>query len=177
MYNVLSDEQKKELKQEYLLRFFTVALFLISGVFVCGIITLIPDITLTLLKKSSLNQELAEFKEGNEGKLRGVYADSIKEIDQQVRTIALIGQAGNPHEIIEKIIENRGNGITLNRFSYAVVGTSTPIELEGSASRLDNLLKFQATMQKMTPFSSAEFPIELLSKPKNSAVSFNLQLK
>ncbi len=177
MYNVLSDEQKKELKQEYGLRFFTVALFLISGIFICGLITLAPSLTLTVLKKSSLSQELKELKEGNEGKLRGAYANSIKEIDQQVRTIALVGKAEGPHKIIEKIIENRGGGITLSRFFYEVVGTSTPITLEGRASRLDNLLKFQATMQGLAPFSSAEFPIEILSKAKNNAVDFTMQLK
>ena len=177
MYNVLLEEQKKNLKQEYRLRLATVTLFLLAAVFVSGIIALIPEVTLTFYNKATIEQELKALKEGNEGKLRSTYVSSIKEIETQVKALDYLSKADSPHSLIDRITQNRGKGVTLTKFSYRIVGTTTPMTLVGAAERLEDLLKFQERMQKTKPFTVAEFPIDLLSKSKNSAVSFSLQIK
>ncbi len=177
MYNILPEEQQKILRKEYQLRVATVTFFLLSGIFICGFLSLVPAITLTYIKNSSYKEELALLRQGVEEGEGKTYTSAIQAINDQVKILALVDQEHKPHQVFDSVIENRGTGIRITKFTYEVAGTSTPVSLEGTASRLEQLLKFQEIMQKTKPFSRADFPIELLAKPKNSEVRFTMQLK
>ncbi|MEK7567692.1 MAG: hypothetical protein AAB513_02110 [Patescibacteria group bacterium] len=177
MYNLLPEEQQKILRGEYRLRVATVTMFLLSGIFVCGFLSLVPAITLTYIKQSSFQEELDLIKQGKEENAGNSYTNVIQVINDQVKILSIVDQEHVPHKVFDSIVISRGGSIKITKFTYEVVGTSTAVTLEGAASRLDQLLKFQETLLKTNFFSKADFPIELLAKPKNSEVRFTMQLK
>jgi len=177
MYNVLPEENQKSLRKEYLLRLVAVFSWFVGAIAFCGTALLIPSYVITLQKKSELKTELSSGgEEVVVDKDKEDFTNTAKDLQEKLKTLpVLASEAQLPHIFLNGILNEKGPAITINRFNYELVGTTTNLILEGVAKNRDDLLVFKSRLEKTKLFKKVDFPIDLLVKTRN--ISFTMTLK
>ncbi|MDO8492369.1 MAG: hypothetical protein Q7S34_01880 [bacterium] len=176
MYNVLPEEDKKLLKKEYSLRLVAVVSWFISAIVLSGMILLMPSYIITLQKKSELTEKLAQrnVKTAESDKIN--YSDTAKELQEKLKILAVLpDQKYLSHFFFTGILNEKGETITLNKFSYGLLGTTTNITIVGTAKTREGLLSFKSRLEKTNLFKIVDFPIDLLVKTRD--INFTIVLK
>lgn len=175
-YNLLPEEIQKKLLQEYHLRFSALLLILFAAICVIGVILLVPSYFLLFQKRSSFQLEIASLRNDQEDSSRKSSATAFRNLDEKMKALNILDSNRElPHVLFEKIIEDRGSSVTIQRFSSRLVGSTTEITVEGVAKTRDDLIAFKDRIKKKEPFTSVEFPPELLAKSKD--VHFLMSIK
>lgn len=176
MYNVLPEENQKSLKKEYILRLIAVASWFVGAIAFCGLVLLIPSYVITLQKKSELNLEIKQGGEAEANSSEANYTNTAKDLQEKLKTLAVLADETRlPHVFFDSILKEKSKDITLDRFHYELVGTTTTIILDGVAQTRDGLLSFKSRLEKTKLFRQVDFPIDLLVKTRN--ISFTMTLK
>ena len=172
MYNILPDENKAKLKREYLLRLLAICCLFLSFTMLVGTILLFPSFIVLYQKRTILNEELKT--EGVETPNTKNFSDIAKELQQKVKLLGSFSENSSPRGTFSGIISERGNNITLSRFTYDFKDGSNSIVIVGNAKTRDDLLRFQSNLEKTALFKSVDFPDNLLAQNKD--IMFNIIL-
>jgi hypothetical protein len=175
-YNLLPEEIQKKLLQEYHLRFSALLLILFSTICVVGVILLIPSYFLLFQKRSGFQLEIASLRSDQEDSSRQSSATAFRNLEEKMKALNILDSNRElPHVLFEKIVEDRGASISIQRFSSRLVGSTTEITVEGVAKTRDDLIAFKDRIKKKEPFTFVEFPPELLAKSKDMHFLMNIK--
>lgn len=166
MFKLLTEEEKKKVSGEYGARRGVIIMFSLTLVLVTGLIGLLPSYVLS----SARHKELAE-----RARVLNISFESseseheawLSKINQKLRLLSPELDADRPSDFIEKVIEERGTGISISRFSWNKTDDGTVLSVDGVAATRQDLIAFEARISGSGHFSGVVLPVSDLARDRD----------
>ena len=168
MQNLLSQEEKYELRKGYRKRLLIVFSWVIFFSFLISIVVFVPDFSMAFIKMGDINRKI----ETN--------SDAIKEqndvlmlpedINEKVKIIYGFKNKSLSSQEIENVVSTKSPGIALDGVSYKknekadASRTTYQILMSGTATDREALLAFQKVLQKMDFVQGISIPVSSFTK-------------
>ena len=176
MLNLLTTEEKNNMRKLYRVRFITLALIATLLVAIIGAILLLPSLIASQLNRDNI---IKEHENLNESIALREQEDSDIFLKNAVDKLnALRAREDNTlvHNIIATIAENRSPSIKLAGFTYETTEEEGKrLTINGVSETRAGLLSFAQTLEALPAFEEVEFPVSNLAQ--DSDISFSLSIK
>jgi hypothetical protein len=174
MFNLLPEQQKKNLDKEYRLRKYYIIGCFAASTMLAALIFLLPSYISAKIALNAATTEQSDLQ-----KTVGAQADvSVSALHElKTETDALATATSTPlSSLIRSVIADATANVHIKEMVYEAQ-PSPSIVLSGVAGTRDELLAFSNSLNKDTAFSSANLPVDDLAADKNSSFSITLMLK
>lgn len=178
--NLLPKTEKDNLKKGLKLRFFALALFLLSACFLAGFVMLLPSY---FLATSHVPQIVsAGFSESGDNELVEKMLNLPSEIDTKLDFFVLNTAGISVPDFFSKIVGYLPESVKLNSVSFEKNTdykgeTGTIFLVSGIAANRDSLVLFSTDLKDSNLFSDIEMPVSALAKDKNIPFSMSIFIK
>lgn len=176
MINLLPIQYKKALKQTYLLRLLSVALFAGAVLIVIHSVLLIPSYV--FLQAQVLNQEAEKEFIGKTLEASG--SDEVEmrlaALNENIALLETLPQAPSLVSAIEEVLEVSRVDIVLTQISFDPNDVEENIIVRGVAGDRDALRSFAKRLEERETISSVDFPIGDLSREKDLPFTISILL-
>jgi cell division ATPase FtsA len=161
--NVLPYEDKKILRKEYWMRFFTIIFNLIALTGVTASFLLFPSYFISQSKENLVENRLEVFNSENPN----LNNDNINKITEDINSrLEILSKAEPAYQTNDKVLNNifssRTNGITFSQILFnkkTTEGNASVLEIYGTAANRDSLRNFKTTLDNNPNFSKVDLPI------------------
>lgn len=178
MLNILSIAEKKKILVEYRFRLAVVSIFAVGALVLASLVLLAPSYLLAVAKYNGISAELArlEAKQGSTAQEKDINAQIIninKKIDLFLK--GGVNATSSPSQIILNILNDKGNSIKIQGFTYdAGVGLGRFVVV-GTAIDRDSLAQFVERLKKEPTFTKVDLPIS--SYVKSANIDFSIVIE
>jgi hypothetical protein len=175
--NLLPNTEKEALKKGLKLRSFILASFIITAVFVSGLVMLLPSYFLAL---GNLYKDTTDYSSGMESSTSTKqFLDLPKEIDSKLKLLQFSNNSVSVTDSISKIIDHLPANIKLNSISFVRDQTykekiGVIILTSGIAAERDSLVSYVNLLKESNFFSAVDMPVSSLTKNKNLPFSMSI---
>lgn len=177
MFNLLPENQRKNIEREYKMRRLVVAGALFLAVLVVAVVSLAaPDILFRQKYKeakqnSSYLEKSAVLKKSEQLSLETKLANQKIESLKPEATIAV-------YDLFKKIVNNKPAGIKIESLSYSKKNTERiDVSVGGVASNREALMDFQKNLGKEQEFVNVDLPLSDLVKGVNAPFLIKITAK
>jgi len=161
--NILPYEEKKILRKEYWMRFFTIILNLVALTGITASLLLFPSYFISQSKENLVENRLEVFNSENPN----LNNDNINKITEDINLrLETLSKAEPAYQINDKVLNNilssRTNGITFSQILFnkkTTEGNISVLEIYGTATNRDSLRNFKTTLDNNPNFSKVDLPI------------------
>jgi len=175
MRNLLPEEHRKRIRNEYHIRATIIALILLLIVALVGMALLIPSYFLSQSKKNSVREQAVLIERSIELTESRTSFALLRETQSRLKLLSQAQGQVSSIEILTEILSEKGSGIRLSDITIDGVSPSATVSLSGSADRRDDLLSLKEALERNDRFSSISLPISDLAK--STDIHFTLTLK
>lgn len=185
--NLLPEENKIAYKQLYLKRLVVVFGTFVFFIAVSGVIVLTPCLLLILSYKNELTAERDYFLKKDAISAGELIATEIKKLNERSKFAEASKNKISPVGIFKKIIDEKGDNIKINSFSYEKGAVASDekkdaknedkIALSGIARKRDDLIAFENRLKEQFGNDKVVSPVSNLINGKNSVFSIFLYVK
>ena len=176
MFNLLPENEKKKILQEYALRRYIVILmfFFVSGII--SVIVIFPSNFLSILKATEIE---GQIKAVNKSSILGEAEklnQTLKDTNLKLTALQVPSNAISIEDVLQKVLNKKTSDIKIRSFSYkksVETGASTVV-ITGTASDRESLSQFVNNLGHEALFTKVNLPVSNLTKNKNP--DFTIQL-
>ena len=167
MFNVLPDNIKEFIRNEYETRRWLVIFGSILFIQISFLIFLLPSWTLSkYLENIAINKANSQ-NVLTPSKNTGGAIQSINSTNQTLNIINSTFMYSQVFPFLNTVISYKTSDITINEFTYANVGTSTiSLTVTGLSNTRESLIMFVKNLQKSSLFQEVNSPVSNLVKDK-----------
>lgn len=181
--NLLPEEEKKNIRREYLFRFFTIASYFLALSFLLGAFAVFPYY-LSARTELDRTSEKAETLNTLNVSVSTTTEKTIADFSQFSDRIKLLGPVADsqnfvPIMVLKNILDVKPKGVKVTSFSYiggAEVG-GIKIVILGLASDRDSLLLFKKELSATGDFSLIDLPVSNFSEKTDIEFTLTLALE
>ena len=167
MFKLLTEEGRKKVEREYILRRSIVMLVALTIICLIGIIGLFPSYILSKSRQNEVtervrimgNTELGQDEEDLKGWLEGAN-EKLALLDPNL-------DKDKPSVFIEEVLENKPIGIKINFFSWRMMEGDFELYVTGVASDRQTLLAFESQIRNSAYFSDISLPVSNLARDRD----------
>jgi|GEM_PF-2482162 len=180
--NLLPQTEKENLKKGLKYRLLVVVLFLTTGVFLLGFITLLPSYFLASGYFSKDVPSSSNIGAESEETAKEIL-DLPSEIDSKLKFLGANIDSVRAVDSIYKIVDLLPDKVTLDSISFsrktvpAKANSSINVLVSGTAFDRESLVSFSTALEDSDLFSSVKVPVSSLTKDSNLPFSINLIIK
>ncbi|KKU68187.1 MAG: hypothetical protein UX89_C0006G0011 [Parcubacteria group bacterium GW2011_GWA2_47_16] len=175
MFNLLPQQDQRNLASDYRLRFCVVALLLFCSLGIIAFAALAPSFAVSHQKEALIKKNIDDLRSDSVERSKDRLADTLAFTAKEIRVLGSVGSNGYIHEIIDEIIQSKTRAIKLTGIQVSHDGGGRDIVLRGEAGDRDALLAFARSLEKEKTFESVKVP------PSNFApatdISFSIFIK
>jgi hypothetical protein len=166
MTNLLPEIEKKKIRKEYLMRFFSVFLFFLFFTAVIGCISLMPSFFFTKIHSQVTASKLDDHQIRAENdqqeelyKILSTTQEKLSILDHDDGSLAF-------EKVLRKVTAKKSSGIRIERIVYAskqedVLGE---ISIYGHADRRQDLIDYAEELKKNPLFNDLNLPVSSLAR-------------
>jgi uncharacterized membrane protein len=175
MANLLPENKKKELSQQYVLKLAAVAFVFVFATVLLAIVGLLPSYFATTIKAKTIEEDLKHAE--NKTVVKSTDDDVVSKV-KAVNTLAPTLEAwfGTPfayEAIIDAVAERVGDvGVT----SVVYSRERGNLVISGAAKKRDDLIAFKNSLQKYAQFKTIDLPVSDLAHKENLLFSITITL-
>lgn len=186
--NVLPDKEKRTLRKEYWMRFFTMLLNLIALASVVATLLLFPSYFLSRSKENLVENRLEVFNKENPG----LTNSNIDKITSDINSkLGILDKAETSYQVSDKVLNNilssRTSGIIFSQilFNEKIIKTSkttkienlSVLEIYGTAINRDALRNFKTALDNNPNFTEVNLPISNFLEKSNLIFTISITMK
>jgi hypothetical protein len=180
--NILPNEEKKNLRKEYWMRFSTMILNITALTSIVASFLLFPSYFLSKSKENLVESKLETFNNENPD----VTNNNIDKITSNINSkLVTLNTAGVPYQISDKVLGNilssRTNGITFSQILFNKKTTGggevSTMEVYGTAANRDSLRNFKTALDNNPSFSEVNLPISNFLEKSNLNFTISITMK
>lgn len=175
MFNLLPNEEKKELYSTYAIRRVILALLFLflAGIVICA--SLIPSFILTKAKEADILQQIEFLNASLALKNVNVLNQAIVTARDDVKVLKDFASKGTSvFDLFNKILEKKSENVRLTGILFGVVNAKRQIVLNGIAKDREALLGFAQSIGREKAFSNISLPVSNFAKNKDIEFSFSV---
>jgi len=173
MFKLLTEEEKQKVAHEYAARRIIIVLYALILVLVVGIIGLLPSYVLSTARQNEVSEHTKitgnSLLKGDESELKAWLAQINKKLDVLSPKL----DTYEPSIFIERILDQKINGIRINGISWTRSEDGLEFSVEGVAVDRQILVAFKDRINDSEDFSSVVLPISDLAQD----VDIDFQIK
>lgn len=180
MANLITEKQKKVVKQEYFIRLASMSVFLLSllGIF---LLTYVALYYVSLTRNDSIiaDQLKSVIDIENKENVGESVTRLVARTNDQLKTLDLYAlDPLVPSVNFEKIINQKNTGIKINRLSFSLIQKKQgQFIVSGIASNRDALVTFIEDLKTTPSFISVESPVSDFARNSNITFTVNIKTK
>jgi hypothetical protein len=174
MFNVLPDNLKKLIVNEYYTRVGIVACLMALVAVGCAFVFLFPSWLMSHIKQQEIAHQVSMIQDAPVANHISI-SNSVVSTNQllQVMNTTFVYPPFKP--LLDTILTNRVVGITLGEFDYTVTdATHGTISLHGVSATRDELVAFVKALQNSNTFASVDLPVSDLAHDTNIEFVLNI---
>jgi hypothetical protein len=178
MANLITEKQKKFLRIDYLIRFYSVSLLILSLLGAFFLAYVIPyyisvinkDLQVAEQFKTVINAENKENTGESVSRVVSQTLDEMKTVELYSKEVAI------PSSYFKQIIESKNSSIQLNKLSFNLIDKSQgQLLVSGVSKNREGLVVFIEDLKSKEGITSVESPVSNFAK--DSDISFTLNIK
>lgn len=174
MYKLLPPDAVNKAKREYSLRRVSVALLLLSTLFVIVGTATAPSLIFALEKRGA-NLFLLESVKKQGRVVDTSLEDWVEKTKSKLTATSPDENPDQPYTYFQKVLESKVVGISLTNFTWSKVANSNKtIKIVGVAKTRQSLLNFQSSLSNSGNWIQADFPVGAIAK--ESDIPFEITL-
>ncbi len=174
-HTLLTDQKKKALHFEQIVRTVIVLCFGLSLAGIIGLVSLVPVLIKIRNEESASKLEVEKIASGKNANQTALIAKSlnrdqilVKNAKKSIDMPILSGSINSLNLIRGKI--------KLNNVAFSKIATSTvSISLQGTTPNRDELIAFKSRIENLSPLIKVNLPISELTKVSNFVFSLQIQ--
>ncbi|OGD68001.1 hypothetical protein A2996_01165 [Candidatus Campbellbacteria bacterium RIFCSPLOWO2_01_FULL_34_15] len=177
MPNLLPEKNKKEIRNEFILRLLVVFFVFVFFAITIFIISLVPSYNLSVVKKTITLEQVNSLKESAGIEEDILSASILKNENAKVAVLSAVDQ-NSASKIIEKILEKRPQGVKITDIFYEKNDAGEiDIVVKGNSSSRNILIGFVEQLELENRFEKVDFPVSNLVKDESMDFSINIYIK
>ena len=177
MPNLLPEKNKKEIRNEFILRLLVVFFVFVFFAITIFIISLVPSYNLSFVKKTITLEQVNSLKESAGIEEDILSASILKNENAKVAVLSAVDQ-NSASKIIEKILEKRPQGVKITDIFYEKNDAGEiDIVVKGNSSSRNILIGFVEQLELENRFEKVDFPVSNLVKDESMDFSINIYIK
>ncbi len=174
MLKLLTNEEKINIKKEYVLKLLTVLFFGLAGVFVLILVAFIPSYYILKIDQDVLNQELsvAQDTELNVSKKR--LKEKLSNLKQALNIVDT-----EPTKIsvyIQKITERQPAQINILNMNFSKLDKKESIAVQGNADNRVALVSFISSLEEVEEFGKINLPFSSFTRDSDIPFSITINI-
>lgn len=174
MFKLLTPEIRLQVAREYSLRRSVLILTALVAVLMVALIGLLPSYLISQLKQEEIavraNSTLSTEEQGNTSAWLASFNAKLGILSGGL-------EASQVSSVIEKVIAERGTGISLTQFNWSEVKGVATLSIVGVARDRQALLAFEKRLKEAKDFGSVTLPVSSLAKESDISFQMNLSLQ
>lgn len=176
MLNLLPQEEKKKLINEYKMRFYiTIAVF-VGILFLIAIVGLFPSYMSKLLEMQNLLQQKHDADEKNsEASLVEAERSALVNknlVDYMETRVRILESSPSTNLLVEKIFSKKTSSITIGSIDVS----NKELTIRGTADTRADLISFHTALRAETEFKNATLPISDIAKSTEAIFAIVINL-
>lgn len=175
MFNLLPEIFKEEIKSEYKLRRWIVALSLVLFLLVSFLVMAFSMWIISMDKEEDVTQQIEKQKETLTSQNANDILNVINSTNKKLSIFDKVMKYPEILPIYNTIISNKTPEISLRGFSYLIGQTETNVVVTGISGTREALVAFVKNLNDSGSFTSVDLPVSNLAKQKN--LEFNISIK
>ncbi|MEK7179850.1 MAG: hypothetical protein AAB706_00055 [Patescibacteria group bacterium] len=175
MFNLLPNEEKKDIYTTYSIRRAILGLLFLflAGIVMC--VSLIPSFVLTKAKESEILQQIEFLNTSLALKNVNVLNQAIITARDDVKVLKdFASKSTSVFDLFNKILEKKSANIRLTGILFGAVSDKRQIVLNGIAKDREALLEFAQSIGREKAFSDISLPVSNFAKNKDIEFSFSV---
>lgn len=165
MPNLLPEEEKKKLFNDYSRRIASASLISLTIVVIIAAILLAPSYYLSVSKLEDEKNNLATLEQSLSYRESRNTEEELKKTEDMIEVISTYLQNGSPEYDFGASLQALPNGVAVLSLSWrSVSATESEITISGLAQSRDSLLSFSKNLEKIKGFLKVDLPISNLAK-------------
>lgn len=181
MFDLLPEAEKKNVRREYLFRFYGVAIWFVAAAAVLFTAFLLPAYFLSMekYKVAKLNHEVIQKSLQIEN---GAALEEIaKSTNGQLEILKDLGESKAFHELARDIIFNKGGSIHLSNFTVRSLSVNEvsykELSIRGVADDRTSLVAFSKMLEQFDEISKVELPVSNFTRETDIEFSIKAEGK
>ncbi len=175
MINLLPDDHKKLLHDEYKIRVQIVALIFCSIIVGISIALLVPSYFLSVFKAQAATGKAGVQQTAKETKDRANLEVQLKDQKALIKALAVKNISTNPSHLFELITKNKPSTISIIEMRYAIEETTKfVINVRGIAPTRQSLVDFTTALRKESLVEKLDLPVSNFAKDSNIDFNFSI---
>lgn len=175
MLKLLLKEEKKQIKKEYLLRFFTLLFMTLSFVLVLFLVSLVPSYFILKLDQKIINEKLSVAQNSELNQER---QDLKKQLSDLQKVLNIVSSPTTEiSSYIQSITERQPRDISILNIAYTKEGGKPNIVLQGNANSRGSLAGFIDELEKVAEFESINLPFSSFVRDVDIPFSITIYIK
>lgn len=175
MANLLPKKERGRFEWEYRFRLLTVIFILLMLLFVFGTILLLPSYFISQSKEESISRQSKLLQKTISLREEGVSTTFLLSTKQKINQLITVQEQIPQTEILQVIIDNTDEDITINAFYYTQGQDFTgEMRITGKANTRTALLSFSDRLKKDDLFDRVDLPVSSLARDSNITFSITL---
>lgn len=176
MSNLLPEDQKKIVRQRYLWKYTTVALFFFCAFLVFSILSLLPSYfatsyTMKVLRNDALQQQETKKETSKEGEQ---LVASLKKTNSLSELILAWVKEKFAYEALAEVVEKKADGVVITTVAYD--RKNGTIAVSGRAHKRDDLIAFKNALEEGNTFKGIDLPVSDLAHKEDIAFTITVGL-
>lgn len=179
MANLITEKQKKSIKIDYLIRFITVFLFLISLLGAFLLAYTIPYYMSVRAKDFRVAEQFENFIiSENKENVGENFLQIVGQINDKLKIMDFFYRPYSPSGYFTKILEKKNSSINITQLSFNESSEKELLLLIGGLSKSrEALVSFIDELKTINDFSNINYPISDFAEDKNIHFTLNIIIK
>lgn len=159
MFNLLPQQDRRNLASDYRFRFATVALLLFCALGIIALAALVPSFVESYQKEVFSRNSVDDLRRDSAERSKDQLSETLAFTVKEIKVLGTVGSTGYIYEIIDEIIRNKTKLIKIT--GIQVSGSALDgrdIVLSGEANDRDALLSFVKILEQEKTFESVKIP-------------------
>lgn len=177
MPNLLPEKNKKEIRNEFVLRLLIIFFVFIFFTTTIYVVSLVPSYNLSITKKTITLEQVNSLKKSASMEEDESSVGVLKNEKAKVSALSSTESDG-ASEIIEKILAKKPQGVKITDIFYEKNDTGgIDIVVKGNSSSRNILIGFVEQLELEKSFEKIDFPVSNLVKDESMDFSINIYIK
>jgi hypothetical protein len=174
MYKLLTEEQKKNVAEEYALRRTALLLWTVISLSVIAMVGFFPSYILSQARHREVAERLQIMGDLGLSAEDQELKEWVTDFNLKQKTLSAQGESDHPAFLIEEVVAARTSGIRLTSFEWKKEEGRPVLAVAGIARDRQALVAFEASLNAHNRFGEVALPIANLARDKD--IGFQVRL-
>jgi hypothetical protein len=174
MFKLLTEESKAQVKKEYFLRRYVVALSSLSVVALIALVGIFPSYILSIARQQEVAERARVLGEGTPQQGEADLSEWLALFNQKLKLLSPKLDKDRASGMIEAGLAEKGSGISVIAISWVKRDSEILLSMQGVARDRQALIAFEKRLNASGQFESVALPVSNLAKDSN--INFQVKL-